>query len=492
MRVRLPILLLAVVLTDAGCRPTIVYEDESFFPRNLDVEVDPSGVHFLHVAGFADGSYRIYRVGDAALSLERVFWAGFGTDPTTNASTAALIDAPSVAGAWDVALVSDGSRAMTTGRLAHRAVRFVKDAGTWTLSSELQDGAPVDVDLPAQGGLTELLDVRVRGLDQPRGLALTADDRRAYVAGYGDGAVARLGIDRAELGYQGAITNIDAPRQLLALEKATTTTTATSSATMTSSVTVTSSQAVDFVYVLGGSTSDCSSYDDTQLLALRWEGVAEDTTTPPALLLQEIVASDAEYVCADIADETAKQECLRDGLEVPGLRGGFGLTQTVTSSGSEYLLVSSECFGTVTAFERRDDDLLEYAGSMRVVAPWEDAALVTTSSASAAGLRNLEVLDGVVYATATDGGFVAYFPIECVTDPTSLADTSVCQAVLCLDDLGGCAAEPTSDPTTVSAHPWGLRAVGALLYVTYDFEGQIAVLDIAADGLGTPTLRYVY
>ena len=432
------------------------------------MEVDVSGVHFVHVAGFADGTLRIYRVNDADLALQRVFWAGFGSDPTEGQTGAALVDSPLFAGAWDVVLTPDGMSAVVSGRLSHRVVRLDKDAGTWVIRDSLEDGQETPLEIPVEGGGTEILaNLNVRGLDRPRGVALSPSGRAVYVSGYGDDAVARLGLNDDRLTYQGAFTDLPAPRQIIALPSA---------STATTTATATASAAPDVLYVLGGSADTCDA-DDTQIIGL---GLGE---LGPRVL-QGISSSPEAFTCETAEDP---QDCLLDDLALPGLIGGFGVAHTVTSSGAEYVLVASRCQGTVTAFERRSDDLLDYAGVYRIVAPWE-AATVTATVASAAGLRNIEVHEGVVYAAAADGGFIAHFPLECVTAFTSLADPAVCAGVVCVDEAGGCAAAP-SDAGAVSAHPWGLRAKDDVLYVTYDIEGQIAVFDIGDDG--TPALRFV-
>jgi hypothetical protein len=246
----------------------------------------------------------------------------------------------------------------------------------------------------------------------------------------------------------------------------------------------------DTLYVLGSSTTACDEGDDTELVAVRGRGVQ------PALL-QQVISGLEAYDCADAEDFT---DCLRDDVTLPGLIGGSDLEWTQTASGADVLLVSSRCQGTVTAFERRRDDLLDFKGSYRVIAPWETATetaadgtitTLTATSASQAGLRGLEVYDGVVYAAANDGGFIAYFPLECVTAPATVVDPAACAGILCLDEATGCATAPTGEARAVAAHPWGLRAADAILYATLDLEGQVAVLDLAADGSGTPTLRFI-
>lgn len=464
-RVLLTISVLVIALT--GCRNEPDYATESFFPRSLDVEVDVSGVHFVHVAGFADGTLRIYRVNDADLELQRVFWAGFGSDPTIGHTGAALIDSPLFAGAWDVVLTADGTSAVVSGRLSHRVVRLHKDAGTWVIRSSLVDGQTTPLEIPVEGGGTEILaNLNIQGLDRPRGLALSPNERSVYVSGYGDNAVALLGLEDERLTYEGALQDLPAPRQIVALDP---------SATATTTATTSTSASGDVLYVLGGNADTCDA-DDTQIITL-----ARSELGPR--LLQGISSSLDAFTCETDEDPL---DCLQDDLALPGLVGGFGLAHTVTSSGTEYMLVSSKCQGTVTALVRRADDLLDYAGVYRIVAPWEPAT-VTATVASAAGLRNIEVHDGIVYAAAAEGGFIAHFPLECVTAFDSLADPTVCAGVVCVDEASGCAQAPT-DVNAVSAHPWGLRAKGAVLYATYDVEGQVAVFDLAEDG--TPTLRF--
>ncbi len=462
-----------------GCRNDPVYPAESFFPRHLAVEADGSGVHFLQVTGFADGTLRIYRVNDADLTLEKVFWSGFGADPV-GTSGAALINSELFSGAWDVAITADGQNSVVSGRLSHRVVRLTKEAGSWQIGATLRDGEAIPVDIPDQGMGTDVLGSdQVLALSQPRGLALAPDEGAVYVTGYAVHAIARLGLRGAGLVFDDSVSPIPSPHQLIVLPKA-----ATSTLTGTGTV---SSSIDDFLYVLGGDPTNCSG-GNAHLLGLRWQD--EDTQ-----LLQQVTSADAIALCTDATDP---QDCLRDDLEVPGLIGGFGLDWTQTASGAEYLFVSSACQGTVTAFERRSDDLLDYAGDYRVIAPWETASTtaedgtvttLTSTSASLAGLRDIEIYNGYVYTAASEGGFLAYFPIECVTSPSTLADLSVCAGVLCLDDVSACAVAPDGTGTTVAAHPWGLKAAEGILYVTLDLEGGIAVIDLAADG--TPTVRFI-
>ena len=456
----------------SACAPTPDYESESFFPRNAAVEVDPSGAHFLHVTGFADGTLRIYRAEDTDLTLQKVFWSGVGDDPRGQDTSAALVRSPLFEGAWDVVLTADGGKAVVTGRTAHRVARLVKDAGDWQVRGEIEDGAKVPVEIPVDGAAAELLaGGRIRGLNRPLGLALSPDEASVYVAGHGDDAVAQLAVQGPSLRYLAAVGPVLAPRDLVALSTAGTS----------------SSAGDDLLFVLGGEATACDA-DDTELVAIRRRGLRQ-------VLLQQVISDLEAYTCDDAEDYA---DCLRDDVSVPGLIGGADLDWVRTASGADILLVSSRCQGTVTAFERRPDDLLQVAGTYRVIAPWEEATstaedgtitTLTATSASQAGLRGLEVYDGVVYVAANDGGFIAYFPLECLTAPASLADPAVCGGILCLDEATGCAEAPTGVARSVSAHPGGLVAADAVRYVTLDLEGQIAVLDLAPDG--TPTLRYV-
>lgn len=461
-----------------GCSSASTTTTESYFPRHVAVEIVNGTQHLLHVTGFADGSHRIYRVNDADLTLQRIFLSNRSTPPAASADGLAVVRTEDFAGAWNVALTQDQTTAVVTGRLAHSLVRLVKDAGIWVLGSSAVEGAPVPVEIPQGGAPVDRLGgALIPGLRRPRSLALSPDEEAVYVGGFGDSAVARFAFEDNQLLHQASIQPVPKPQSIVALSPMSTSSTAT-----------TGDSIHDVLYVLTNDPDD-GVVSGRGIIVLRW--------VDDGALVEQVVEND-EIVetCVNSPDP----ECLQDRLTTPGLHAAWELSSTTTSSGTQYLVTTSTTRATVTAFTRNSTDLLTIAGTHRFVAPWETAmttaadgtvSTLTATSASTAGFRQALVHNDIVYVASSAGGFIAYFPLSCVTDYASLADTAVCETFLCLDTVGGCMLDPSTvaAPTDIGAHPWGLAVAGSVLYATLDLEGKIAVIDLAADG--TPTLRFI-